>query len=284
MKVLALNHNDNKYNKYNFPSFGVNRNSSVLKYTNDDFFVHITGYGKNYKWVELIKQAADNAVNMICQNNTFDKILMNISECVRNANQIPLDISKRVHSGILRTKREGWRFGSNWQDQALMTRYRAKGKNQYKGYAERLDKIIEKPLHNPYWGISLTKPYHGQVSGDILWHGDSRKVNNALNKVGKLYEEFHKKYIQKDPTENDLQDINSLIAEMRWILAHSTPWERGSDSIANTFMRALYKSAGIKTYPLRRGVSLDLEAYCTELKEYKANFDSYFSKKPCIVE
>lgn len=56
---------------------------------------------------------------------------------------------------------------------------------------------------------------------------------------------------------------------MRWILAHATPWERGSDAIANVLMRAMYKSVGVKSYPLAKGVSLDMEAYCTNLADYK---------------
>ena len=88
----------------------------------------------------------------------------------------------------------------------------------------------------------------------------------------------------KEVREEDLTDINSMIAEIRWILAHATPWERGSDAISNTFMRSVYKAAGIKTYPLKKGVSLDLEAYCTELKDYKKNFANYFLRKPEIVD
>ena len=81
-----------------------------------------------------------------------------------------------------------------------------------------------------------------------------------------------------------MNDINNSIAEIRWILAHATPWERGSDAISNTFIRAIYKAAGIKAYPLKKGVSLDLEAYCTNLTDYKENFTDYFIKKPHIVE
>jgi len=48
-------------------------------------------------------------------------------------------------------------------------------------------------------------------------------------------------------------------------------------------MRAMYKSAGIKTYPLKSGVSLDMKAYCTELADYKKKFPSYFKKVPKII-
>ncbi len=69
-----------------------------------------------------------------------------------------------------------------------------------------------------------------------------------------------------------MDEINETIAEIRWIMAHATPWSRGSDAISNVFMRAMYKAIGIKSYPLQKGVSLDLEAYCTELEDYKSGF------------
>ena len=49
-------------------------------------------------------------------------------------------------------------------------------------------------------------------------------------------------------------------------------------------MRAMYKAVGIKTYPPAEGVSFDLEAYCTDLDEYKRKFPTYFEKPPEVVE
>lgn len=49
-------------------------------------------------------------------------------------------------------------------------------------------------------------------------------------------------------------------------------------------MRSMYKAVGVKTYPISKGVSLDLEAYCTELPDYIRKFPKYFEKAPEIVE
>ena len=51
--------------------------------------------------------------------------------------------------------------------------------------------------------------------------------------------------------------INDKVAEMRWILAHATPWERGSDAISNVLMRSILKAFGIKAYSSAKGVSFD---------------------------
>ena len=49
-------------------------------------------------------------------------------------------------------------------------------------------------------------------------------------------------------------------------------------------MRALYKSMGIKTHPSKKGVSFDLQAYCTNLADYKKDFTTYFQKAPEIAK
>ena len=78
--------------------------------------------------------------------------------------------------------------------------------------------------------------------------------------------------------------INSTISEIRWVLAHTTPWLRGSDAISNVFMRAMYKALGIKTFPTKQGVSLDMEAFCTTKEDYIKSFTTYFEKPPVIIK
>ena len=148
----------------------------------------------------------------------------------------------------------------------------------------RLNQTINKPLENPYSDIELTRPKKDNFYGNFIEHANPIYINSAFKRVNSLYDEIYNKYILKEAKKENLEDINSLIAEMRWILAHATPWERGSDAISNTFIRSIYKAIGIKTHPLKKGISLDLEAYCTNLKDYKNNFADYFSKKPEIVE
>ena len=88
----------------------------------------------------------------------------------------------------------------------------------------------------------------------------------------------------KKVCKDDLEDINSRIAEIRWILAHITPWLRGSDAISNIFMRSLYKAMGIKSYGLAKNTALDFEAFCTPLDKYKKDFSNFFVKKPKVIE
>lgn len=280
---MRINLINNFSNNIYTPSFGVNLQSKKLNFKNDDFFVKIKGYGTNSDWAKIIIDTADQAVKYIRNNWDFDWILIYIAEGVTKANQISNDVEKREHTGLLRIQRKGWEEKEGWWKD-LITAYSQNRKCRYNVYADRFDYVVKNPLHNPYDDISLTRPKHDKNEGKFLDHSDAKYIDGAFKRIGKIYNKLNANYIQKEVTNEDLGDVNSSVAEIRWILAHTTPWERGSDAISNTFIRAIYKAMGIKTTPLKRGVSLDLEAYCTELDEYKKKFPDYFTKKPKIVD
>lgn len=262
-------------------SFGANLNSPKLKFKNKDFFVNIHGFGKNIVWAHYIKETADTSVNLIRKDTAFENVLRFITAGVTKANKYTLDMTKKEHTGILRTFRKDWRCGSQWHD--IITEYGDKH-SRYHSYAERLDHRIFYPLKNPYSDINLTKPISGmgEIEPNYLLHGSLTSINAALDYVGKLYKNLTK-YVKIDVKPEHLEDINNNIAEIRWVIAHATPWERGSDSIANVFIRSIYKALGVKATPLKKGISLDLEAYCTNLGKYKKNFPNYFEKSPTVI-
>lgn len=266
------------------PSFGINLQSKKLRFKEDDFYVRIKGYGHHSGWAKKIRETAEAAVNFIREKCNFEGTLNKICTGVTEANQLPLDLDKRQHTGILRTFREGWRHGSGWDNYPLVTKYGKLRNNRYKTYADRLDYTVKNPLKNPFKNIMLTRPVHDKDYGKYINHADAKYINNAFEHINNIYNDLYEKYISHEIKSENLNDINNSIAEIRWILAHATPWERGSDAISNTFIRAIYKAAGVKAYPLKKGVSLDLEAYCTNLEEYKKNFADYFVKKPHIVD
>ena len=281
MRIGSVN---NYQTNYYSPCFGVNLQSKKLRFKNDDFFVKIKGYGTNSNWAKKIIAAADEAIELIRDNVEYESVLRYIAFRVRDANQSQLDIDKSKHTGILRVEREWWLCHSDWDSTNIITTYGRKKTNKYHKYADRFDYVEQHPLKNPYKDISLTRPRHHRDIGNYLEHADAKNINSAFSHIHNIYDKLRVNYILKEAKKEDLEDINSSIAEIRWILAHTTPWERGSDAISNVFMRSIYKAIGIKTSPLKRNVSLDLEAYCTNLEEYKKNFASYFAHKPYIVE
>lgn len=282
MKIDKLNcYSNTKY--YSSPAFGINLNSKKLLFKEEDFYVRMKKYGHHSGWARKIIETADNTVKQIREFCNFEETLKKVTNGVREANQLPPDIRKRDYSGILRTNLQGWNCDSYWSDD-LITRYTNLKYRKYHEYADRLDYTAEYPLKNPYSNIELTRPINDEEHGRFIEHARGKYIKNAFKRVKFLYNDLYSKFIQKEIKSENLEEANSIIAEIRWILAHATPWARGSDAISNTFIRAIYKAMGVKTYPLKRGISLDLEAYCTNLGEYKKKFESYFAKKPEIVD
>ena len=271
-----------KYNNKSLVSFKSNPDSVRLLIKPADFFVNIKGYGSNINWACQIKKLTDDATKLIRKGKDSDEILPYIAHNMKRANSF--DLHLRQHTGRIRTYRARYGIVGEWGE--VRTIYTSK--NKYSSYKKRLDEKIKKPLNNPYPDADfMTKLSKGLVYGEnCITHGECKSINIALDKVSEIHKNLQEKYISKpeNVTIDKLKDINSDVAEIRWIIAHSTPWERGSDSIGNSYIRALYKAMGIQTSPLKKGVSLDLEAYCTELPEYKKNFASYFEKAPEIMD
>ncbi len=266
----------------NQPSFGVNLKSRKLALSQKDFFIKIKGYKKNTLWADEIKRTTDEAVELIRTHWDSDWVLFNITEGVKVANQYPLDINLRAHTGILRTSRDGWEHGSDWDGCSIITPY---NNNKYKTYEKRLDKIAETPLINPFYDIALSKIINNKEEKiKEIFHPSPDFINNAFQHINRIYGYIQSNFIKKEIKPENIKEANDKIAELRWIMAHSMPWERGTDSISNVFMRALYKAMGVKAYPPAKGISFDLEAFCTNLEEYKNNFANYFEKPPEVIE
>jgi hypothetical protein len=154
---------------------------------------------------------------------------------------------------------------------------------RYSGYKHRLDWTQHNPLKNPFDEIELSRPMRNE-DGSYINHCHQYKINSGMDLLMRKHNALVAKYKPEEVKKDDINDINDRIAEIRWIISHITPWVRGSDAISNIYMRALYKALGIKSYNLAKGVSLDLEAYCTPLDEYKEEFSKYFVKKPKVIE
>ena len=260
---------------YNHPTFNANLASPRLKFSQHDFFIKIRGYGKDKNWAQEIIETADSAVRMIRKNRGIENILRMISLGVYEANSKSTDASKRVNTGILRTARIDW-FGG--EDKDIYTPYDFGGR--YSTYSKKINKKRRSPLKAPNDKVGMTIP----DGRGFIRHGEPGKINSSLDYVFELFNKNILPYIKGELTSKDLDKVNDAVAEIRWVMAHSTPWLRGSDAISNVLMRAIYKAVGVKTYPPKRNFSFDLEAYCTPLDEYKKKFPTYFTKPPKVME
>ena len=254
--------------------------SGRLDFLPSDFFVNIRGYGQNFEWAKELVLVANNAVSSITSKLPAESVLIGIADGVHQCNRLTCDINKMKNSGLLRVRRPGWSCVDDTPE--LLTRYSGQGVGRYRVYAKKLDHRILNPLCCPFFNFGMTT-VRMRDNVKFLKHGGCLYVNRALEMTYQRYNKLLAQYPNFKVNKEDLDNFNSSVAEIRWILAHSTPWVRGSDAIANVFVRSLYKSFGVKVHPLKKNVSLDLEAYCTELKDYKENFHKYFVKSPEIL-
>ena len=257
-------------------SFKANLNSPRLRLNQKDFFIKIRGYGRNSDWAKQIVKTTDVAVNMIRNNSSAENVLKLITRGVCAANRYPYDIEKRVKTGILRTHRENW-SSVHTKNREVYTPYK---KGRYNCYSERLDNVCNSPLLPISNEIGMSRPNNKQE----IQHGKSQLINKSLDYIFSLFKNKFSVFIDKDVKNTDLTEIINIVAEIRWVLAHATPWLRGSDAISNVFMRAMLKAVGVKAYPPAKNISYDLEAYCRNIDDYKKNFNSFFEKPLEVIE
>ena len=257
------------------PTFSANLNSPKLKLSQKDFFIKIRGYGKNPIWAEQVKKTADTAVNLIRRDTSAENVLKFITAGVRKGNYLTLDLDKKFSTGVLRTERKDWKSSSFYRD--ISTAYE---EGRYSGYKARLDEVYKNPLNNINPEIAMSRPNKYQD----IFHGEPQLINSSLDYIFDLFKNKYASFIKKDVKKEDLPQIIDVVAEIRWVLAHATPWLRGSDAVSNVLMRAMFKAVGVKAYPPAKGISYDLEAYCRNLEDYKANFNTFFEKPLEVIE
>ena len=261
---------------YNYqPIFGANLNSSKLKLRRKDFYIKIPGYGKNFFWAERMKRTTNYITDMIRKGMPVETVLRCASAGVVSANYLTRDFAKKIATGILRTQRMGWK--NRHSDFDAFTPYKL---GPYKVYEKQLDATYLLPLTPINRDLAMSTP---DGFGEIV-HGHPRLINNSLDYIFDLFNNKYTKFLKKDVKAEDLNEIIDVVAEIRWIIAHATPWLRGSDAISNVFMRAMLKAVGVKASSPAKGISFDLEAYCNELPAYKSKFNSYFEKPLRVIE
>ena len=171
------------YNYSNL-SFNANLKSPRLQFSQKDFFIRIHGYGRNIPWVNQVKKTADAAVYMIREKDEPENVLKLVTKGVTAANRYPLDLEKRLKTGILRTFREGWECG---RDREIGTPYTV---GRYKLYKDRLDEVYKTPLDCKDKKLGVSRPAEYRQ----IHHGKAENINYSLNYIFSLYKDkFSKK-------------------------------------------------------------------------------------------
>lgn len=268
-----------------------NASSSDIKAILDDlndsskFFARTTineeNYGKNIKWASEMNQISNAATVRITDGESFDDVIKQLAMDYRGydeattlgSNVNPSD--RREYSGLYR--------GRN-NDGGATTPFDNGG--SYQEYYDRFSQMLENANNGikrpkPYPDVELTNFIYCK-RGDCMFHPPSKTVEPAMKHIGERYDEL-KPLVEKVKNGGTLTDAeiamaHDKISEMYYIMGNVMPWARGSNGISDIFMRSMYKSLGIDQPALKKGVSLDLEAFCVPMDEYKANWNNFFEE------
>lgn len=220
-------------------------------------------YGKNFSWAKNINKVAEQGYQAILDGKSASEVLEVIAKGYGG--------DGREGSGVLRTEETFFRTPYDKFE-------------CYTEYYDRLSEVLNTRV-SPYDDISLTYMCATSGDGGLMVHGCS--IDACFKHVDELHSEL-KPLIDKVQsgsklTEAEIQKAHDKIAEIYFLLANTTPYERGSNGISDVYMRSLYKSLNIEMSAMKHGVSLDLEAFCVNLDDYKKNWLSFFENEPTVI-
>lgn len=237
-------------------------------------------YGRDFIWAENIVKIQDNAVGLVQEGKSFNEVIEQIAK-----DYGALDVSGSTDAA--RIKYSG-QYRPDVVPNANPTTKCKKG-GQYGAYYERFKNIADsnQEIPVPYENAPMTRL---KLVGDdvIMCHPTGKYVPSAMKHVETLYNDLKPlvKKVQSGAslTKADFDLIADKISEIHYSLSHAMPWARGSNGIVDTYVRTLYKSLGLDLPALKQNVSLDLEAFCTDLQTFKRNWRENKFFKPTAVE
>lgn len=262
---------------------------SILEQLNDEskFFartyVNEFKYGKNIQWAHEMNIISEAAQHRIANGDSFEDVLNNIADDYKSYDEATTlnsdkDVSdRRKFSGLFRGDRPDSELGKKFKLGAY-TPFDQKG--GYSEYYDRFAALLDKPRKSPYPDVTLTQLETNKKLGNVMKHPLNENVNPGLAHVKERYNElaplFEKVKNGGTLTAAEKAMADDKIAEMYFLLGNIMPWDRGSNGISDIFMRSMYKNLGIDMPALKPGVSLDLEAFCMDMDEYKAKWHTFF--------
>ena len=242
-------------------------------------------YGKNIQWAHEMDVISKSASVLIKNGASYDEVMDHIARMYNN-----YDISKtldsnynpdprRVNSG----KSRAYEPDSEFADATGFSYLTPFDKNgNYTEYYDRFMKLAGKKRKSPYPDVELTQISLQAGYGYVMGHPRNSSVDATLKHVQQRYEELSpllQKVKSGTPLSAKEKEIaHEKIAEMYFLMANAMPYSRGSNGITDIFMRSMYKELGIEMPAIKHGVSLDLEAFCMDLDDYKKKWKTFFEK------
>lgn len=236
-------------------------------------------YGKNFEFVEMMSKLSKETSQTISEGKSFKDVLEKISNgyykkkpgsgIYRGSNLSP-DTLPTIDGGLLRIDTYTTRYGDScW--------------GAYKEYVERLDKYLCNRV-TPYNNFTLTRnplPKMEFIAFEqSMVHPYPEEVVKNMEIISEKYKVYQKLVNEYKLSGNlsleQKKQADDIISEIYYLMANTCPFQRGSNGISDVLMRSQYSALGMTKPHVKKGVGLDLEAFCMNLDEYKLKWNSFF--------
>jgi len=298
LQMLKTTLGDSYYNKVRWEDI-IPANASepeiksILKELNDEskFFARLDineyKYGKNAQWAYEMNRISKTAETRMANGENFDDVISGIARDYRSYDEAGTLASnsvdaiyggdRRVCSGVYR----GIKDPAISPSGCYTTEF--DNKNAYSEYFDKFSIASKSSRTAPYDDVALTQvKMENETLGNMI-HPSKEAVDPAMKHIEDRYNElkplFEKVSQGKQLTPEEIKFADQKIAESYYIMGNTMPWRRGSNGISDIYMRSCYKALGIEQPALRRGISLDLESFCTNMDEYRNKWGSYFEER-----
>lgn len=231
----------------------------------DTCLVKMANYPDDKTWAKKMNNLIYETSRLISQGEDIEDILFVIEAAVHTLNMgraYGLRTDQDIHTFLIREDTRG---------QEYLTRYWKKILEKYPK-----DYQVEKSKEFPNANRGTLSSYYGNINAPIKAIRYYLHRNNNIN-YKLIKKEYDKLRNLKNPTE---KDINDTCAKINWLMAQGLPYSRGGNSIATVLTRAIEHSYGIDVSAVKKGKSLDFEAFDLNLEDYVALYPNLFVRKP----
>ena len=232
----------------------------------ETYFIRMKKYKKDLLWARNMVNLTYLASDMMSHNKSFDEILSTVCLGVFYSND------KESYGILKKTATVPANVGF------IMTPDK-RGGEYYEKYKTRTD--CQKngefyPNAGEYKKIANTSIVSRYCDGNIFvdYPRVTLKDSSNLEIVKEIYNDLKSK---ENPTRKEIVDA---MAKIQWLIAQETPYLKGSDSVANILMRSIAHSYNVPISPLKEGISLDFEAFYSNLDDYVKNYPNFFETNP----
>ena len=256
-------------------------------FSGNEFFIRMTDYKKNEQWAKEMENLTYSVSFAISNGASFETILKYLENGIQfihkttpklnNYNSPFGEKRKMYHCLGLSIGKRGCEYINRYYEKSKTknTEFEMLGRT-FEMYCPKSNQEYKDANVAKIGIISQFSPQN-KLIGVCQDSVDKYTISNLFF----VKKEFEKLSQIENPTT---QDVMRSCAIIQWLIAQETPYKRGSDSVANVLTKAIMHAYNIHISPVKEGISLDFEAFDTDLDDYIKKYPDFFEEKPYKLE